>query len=84
MFEVGTESDKEHRLIVDYLEKNPFGTAYLVGKNFFKHNTSDSNIHQFETFEVFSKFLKEHPLQDAFILIKGSRGMALERVLNLL
>ncbi|PVW13300.1 UDP-N-acetylmuramoyl-tripeptide--D-alanyl-D-alanine ligase [Marixanthomonas spongiae] len=84
MFEMGSEAEKEHQHIVDFLEQNPFGKAYLVGSNFNKTKTKASHIKTFESFDDFKKQFKAKDFKNCFFLIKGSRGMALERVLNLL
>jgi len=84
MFEVGTETEKEHQLIVDYLENNPLGNAYLVGSNFNKTKDEGNHIHTFKSFDDFKKQFSTEVFENCFFLIKGSRGMALERVLDLL
>ncbi len=83
MFELGQTAESEHQSIVDYLEKNDLGKIYLIGKNFFKTRVDFSNIEKFETFDDLKLNLQNHPIKDSFILIKGSRGMALERILEL-
>lgn len=83
MFELGSDAPLEHQHITTFLEHHPFGKAYLVGSNFKKTRHNANHIMQFETFESLSAHLKKHPLQRNFILIKGSRGMALERVLEI-
>ena len=82
MFELGESAPVEHQLIVDYLETNHLGKTYLIGKNFFKTKLKDSTISKFETFDDLKNELITHPLKNKFILLKGSRGMALERILN--
>ena len=84
MFELGSEAPKEHQYIVTYLEKNTIGKVFLVGKNFYKTKVTSNQIQQFESFEDFKKHLSHFPLKNCFILIKGSRGMALERVVDVL
>jgi UDP-N-acetylmuramoyl-tripeptide--D-alanyl-D-alanine ligase len=56
----------------------------LVGSNFFKTKTKASHIILLESFEDLKEHLKKHKPSNTFMLIKGSRGMALERVLELL
>lgn len=82
MFELGKDANKEHQNIVNYLIENPFGAVYLIGSNFFKTSNTASHIRQFETFEELKKELISENPSSATILIKGSRGMALERILD--
>lgn len=84
MFELGDTAKIEHQFIVDYLEKNNLGTAHLIGKNFYQTTTKKNNILKFETFDDLKSNLNSDELQHSFLLIKGSRGMALERILDLL
>ena len=84
MFELGKEAETEHQNIVDFLAENRFGTVFLIGKNFLKAKNKASHIHQFETFEELKKELENNPPTNTTILIKASRGMALERILEIL
>lgn len=82
MFELGNESEKEHKLIIDSLLNQDRSVCYLIGKYFYENKVSDVNIHFFETFDAFADYLKTIHFKDNTILIKGSRGMALERTLE--
>ncbi|CAI2766541.1 UDP-N-acetylmuramoyl-tripeptide--D-alanyl-D-alanine ligase [Flavobacterium collinsii] len=82
MFELGDESRQEHQLIVDSLSDQDKSTCYLIGKSFYETKVSRDNLHFFETFDTFSEFLKTIHFAENTILIKGSRGMALERTLE--
>lgn len=84
MFELGPTAGIEHQSIVDYLEKNDLGKTHLIGENFYKTNISKSYIKKYATFDSLKAELQRHPIKDSFILIKGSRGMALERILEFL
>ncbi|MEZ4816368.1 MAG: UDP-N-acetylmuramoyl-tripeptide--D-alanyl-D-alanine ligase [Flavobacteriaceae bacterium] len=84
MFELGPEATYEHQNIVNFIEENPFAETFLVGKNFYGTNVRSKRIHKFETFEAYRDYLLQNPITNQFILIKGSRGMALERILNVL
>jgi UDP-N-acetylmuramoyl-tripeptide--D-alanyl-D-alanine ligase len=84
MFELGKESLEEHRAIVEMLSNKANITTYFIGNDFYENRSSQSNFHFFREFEDFAAMLKAQPFRDKMILIKGSRGMALERTLELL
>ena len=84
MFELGSTAEEEHQNIVNYLEKNGIGNTFLVGKNFYKTKVNITSILKFETFDDLKAELQLNQIKNKFVLIKGSRGMALERVLELL
>jgi len=84
MFELGDQAENEHQIIANFLEKDPFGQVFLVGANFFKSKTSAPHISHFESYDNLKTHLEQNPISDAFMLVKGSRGMALERILELL
>ena len=83
MFELGDEAEKEHQAIVDYLEANFENNIFLIGENFFKTNTQDSTF-KCSYFEDLKSEIAKLELNNATLLIKGSRGMALERILDLI
>jgi UDP-N-acetylmuramoyl-tripeptide--D-alanyl-D-alanine ligase len=84
MFELGQESLAEHKNIVDFLSKVSNIQCYFIGKDFYYHKNELVNCFFFETFEALSDSLNQYKFEDKVMLIKGSRGMALERVLDLL
>jgi len=84
MFELGSESKSEHQSIVTFLEKNQIGKTYLIGHNFFETRTQDANIVKLETFKKLKETVQTHPPKNSYLLIKASRGMALERILDLI
>jgi UDP-N-acetylmuramoyl-tripeptide--D-alanyl-D-alanine ligase len=79
MFELGNDAEKEHQFIADYAASFNFDELLLVGENFYKTN-SDGNTYR--TFENFKNITLLKSIKDTTILIKGSRGMALERLLK--
>ena len=83
MFELGTEAKNEHQNIVSFLEENYIGKVYLIGSNFFNIETTAPYIYKFETFEDLKDNIQKNPPKNNFLLIKASRGMALERILEL-
>ncbi len=84
MFELGTESNSEHQKIVAMLEENNTITCYFIGKDFFNHKIEAATLYFYESFEDLSRDKRLKKIHDSLILIKGSRGMALERILELL
>ncbi|MFT5102706.1 MAG: UDP-N-acetylmuramoyl-tripeptide--D-alanyl-D-alanine ligase [Candidatus Latescibacterota bacterium] len=84
MFELGEVAADEHQQIVDWLAKNAIGTVYLVGSNFFGLKMNAPHIQKFESFDNLKDHLTSEKIQPSLMLIKGSRGMALERILELI
>ena len=82
MFELGKDAEIEHQNIADLCSKFNLNKVFLIGNHFNNISTSDSKIIKFQTLESFEEnFI---PFKNSTILIKGSRGMALERILKLL
>ncbi len=82
MFELGKDSATEHQKIADLVNSHNFSKVYLIGKAF--SATGAKNAFVSESFESFKNSTNYSNINNATILIKGSRGMALERLLNLL
>jgi len=83
MFELGIESAKEHQFILDLALQHNLNTIF-IGNEFYKQKINHNKLLFFENFKIFENFLIENPINTQSILIKGSRGMALERILNFL
>lgn len=81
MFELGKDAETEHQEIVNQVENSSFIQVYLVGKNFLKARVTKEKTRQFESFDQLESALEEENLNDLHILIKGSRGMALEKII---
>jgi UDP-N-acetylmuramoyl-tripeptide--D-alanyl-D-alanine ligase len=84
MFELGEESFLEHKSIVELVTTNNSVTTYFIGKDFYLNKIDNEKCNFFNSYEDFSEYFKENKINHTLILIKGSRGMALERTLQLL
>ncbi|AXB56406.1 UDP-N-acetylmuramoyl-tripeptide--D-alanyl-D-alanine ligase [Flavobacterium fluviale] len=82
MFELGNESLYEHKVIVDSLAEQNQALCFLIGKSFYANQIQKENLRFFETFDSLAVYLKDFKFDSNTILIKGSRGMALERTLD--
>ena len=82
MFELGVTSEEEHQYISDYIEKYLDGQCYLIGNAFYKTISNVENIKKYLSFENLKPVLESTSFSNTHVLIKASRGMALERILN--
>ena len=81
MFELGQTAEKEHQDISNLVTDMKFDQVYLIGENFFK---TKGKLNKYRSFDQLRETLNDNTLEHATILIKGSRGMALERILDLI
>lgn len=83
MLELGDKSGDEHRKILEVLKKNKLENVLLAGSEF-----SKAAVHTgFKTFPDVRKleeFLRSEQIKGYTILIKGSRGMTMEKVYDAL
>lgn len=82
MFELGDETYKEHLFIVDFLKNKENVLCYFIGKNFNDCKVRQKNLLFFKNVTEFKRFLSDNPIRNKAVLIKGSRGVALEQVLE--
>ena len=78
MFELGTASEKEHQGIVDLCETLSINRCVFIGKHYSKTSAAEKYL----TVESFKENMNITPLEKSYILIKGSRGMLLEQLLE--
>ena len=83
MFELGEESFEEHKNIVDSLSNQNEIVCHFVGTDFFANRFNAENFHFHATYEDLAACINEQKINQSTLLIKGSRGMALERTLDL-
>lgn len=79
MLELGDESIKEHQMILDLAESLDFEEIITVGSHFKKVNTT---FHAYKDSAELSAVLENNRITSKNILLKASRGIALEQILN--
>lgn len=82
MFELGTQTASAHQEILNLVVETNVESILVVGKYFFKTQTQDPRVQFFSTLEEIKNFLIQNPFDKSDILIKGSRGMTLETLLE--
>ncbi len=83
MFELGQESTTEHNKILDLITDLGFTDVYLAGKDYSLFR-NDYPFNFFEDTLSLAAYIKNNPVKDSFILLKGSRGMKMETILEYL
>ncbi|MES2064658.1 MAG: UDP-N-acetylmuramoyl-tripeptide--D-alanyl-D-alanine ligase [Bacteroidota bacterium] len=88
MFEMGAESAVEHTAVIEKAMSANVDERIFIGKDFSSQQTEVANTNLinttfYTTAEDAIIGLKTSPITNATILIKGSRGMALERLVEL-
>ena len=81
MRELGEVSEKEHQKVVDKLKADGFETVWLVGEEFGKTETA---FRKFKNVDEVKAELAAHCPKDYYILIKGSNGIRLFELPELL
>lgn len=81
MKELGVDSDLEHQKIADYITQHNFNEVLFIGEHFSKVKT---DYPCFENLNELRDYLLKHPIDNSYILLKGSRGVQLERCIDLL
>jgi len=84
MFELGNEAKEEHQNIADLAISLNIDDIIFIGENFYKSNITANKSIKFKSFDDFRNGFDTSSINNTTLLIKGSRGMALERVLELL
>jgi UDP-N-acetylmuramoyl-tripeptide--D-alanyl-D-alanine ligase len=83
MLELGETSLFEHQKIVNMLNYQEIEKVFLVGKNFLKTSTSENFIKVEKTDEL-KPLLEKYGFENKFFLIKGSRGIQLEKAIEMI
>ncbi len=82
MYELEEEAESEHKKLGSILKAKGITEAYLCGKLIQIARETFPEANFFETKESLYEQLKKQPIQNATILIKASRGMAMEKVID--
>ena len=83
MRELGDVSEAEHRQIVELLKTKGFTQVWLVGSEFAKA-ASGGGFRLFPDVEAVKETLQSEPVSGKTILIKGSNGIGLTKVVEFL
>lgn len=78
MLELGSYALQEHKHIFQIIKSNQFDLSVFVGNIFSQVVEAKDNIHIFPDVETARNWLKNNPLNDYSILVKGSRGIKME------
>ncbi len=81
MKELGPQTDMFHKEIVEEIKSKNFDKVFLCGEHFLK---ADSVFPTYSTTDELTTALRNEQLKGYYILIKGSRGMALEKTTEVL
>ena len=88
MLELGVESQKEHKAILEIIKEIRTDNLFFVGSEFEAASQDDQFLTDkamfFKTSLELREYLLENPVTENTFLIKGSRGTRLERVLDVL
>jgi UDP-N-acetylmuramoyl-tripeptide--D-alanyl-D-alanine ligase len=79
MMELGADSMQEHAAIIDLIRQYNWKDVVLVGGDFLKVSHP---FHQFNNSREAAEWFKQQQLKNGYILIKGSRSMQMEKVLE--
>ncbi|TAJ12181.1 UDP-N-acetylmuramoyl-tripeptide--D-alanyl-D-alanine ligase [Marinilabiliaceae bacterium JC017] len=84
MKEMGASSKEEHQRLLEFLASLEIDHAFLIGEEFMNWSAQYENWQYFADVKELLQYLKEHPLNNAQVLVKGSRSNKLEVVLDYL
>ena len=82
MLELGEFATQEHVEMLAFIQKKSWKKIYVVGQEFNKAASGGNNVLAFNSTEELIEHLNSSPIAPAKILIKGSRILKLERVLE--
>ncbi|HAF28959.1 MAG TPA: UDP-N-acetylmuramoyl-tripeptide--D-alanyl-D-alanine ligase [Bacteroidales bacterium] len=83
MLELGSDSRLEHQKILDLLKENRFDQIFLIGEIYYSLENGN-DILKFKNVDEFKIWLEKNNIVNSNVLIKGSRGIRLEKIVELL
>jgi len=84
MYELEGEAEQEHRNIGKQIREQGFKDVFLVGSLFKSALVEIPNANYFESKQLLMEELRKHPLGNSTILVKASRGIGLETIVEVL
>ena len=84
MFELGKYTEEAHQKVLNQLISTDIDEILLLGTHFFGTNSQDSRVQLFKSDAEIRSYLIDHPFSESEILLKGSRGMSIEKLLKYL
>ncbi|MDR2813646.1 MAG: UDP-N-acetylmuramoyl-tripeptide--D-alanyl-D-alanine ligase [Prevotellaceae bacterium] len=82
MLELGKDAQSEHAQLLRLLKKEALTNVYLVGEYFSR--VAEKSCLTFADSAALCEYLKSNDVKNRLILLKGSRGMQLEKALEYL
>lgn len=81
MLELGADSESLHNEVLSKLMSMGLDQVCLVGKEFAKVSEGNGAVHCFDSSDALVEWLQANPVDGATVLIKGSRGTRMEKVI---
>jgi UDP-N-acetylmuramoyl-tripeptide--D-alanyl-D-alanine ligase len=83
MFELGNEAPKEHQIVIETCVTNNLH-AIFIGENYASFSRKYTNYTFYKTKNDFINNLQKYPITNSLLLLKASRGIGLESIIEYL
>ena len=80
MYELGKHEEKEHKKVIELCNSKKIDKCIFIGEIFYRLKNNNSSNYFYKNKSDF--FENKNQINDANILIKGSRGMKMEEIFN--
>lgn len=84
MFELGEYSEMEHEKILQQIKSMHFNQVFLVGTHFYQFHKNYDKFIFLNSIDNLIDHVQKNEISNCNILIKGSRGIRLEKIVNFL